>query len=177
MGNNKKYKLGPVYAWLINTKFEGKPIIDYLDNKKLNTCLICDKEDIAKIGTDKKEIVTCFNNVFIILKKPLSVELKPDDKIEIKRIWKQYAKRRAANTKLDSTITEGYKNVIIQAYRDRYIQVMANDVPPSLTSMEDGVGRGISEGHDNEMPKKKKNDIRKGFADMMGTRFASTAPN
>lgn len=172
--SNQKDKLRPADKWLLKTKFEGKYIIDWFKNKKLDTCLrICDIEDISKIGTDKNEIVTCFNQVFVILKKPLRAELKPDDKIEIKRIWIEYAKRRAYNLKEDSTITDDYKNLLRQAYEDRYKQIVSIDFPNSEVPMKESVGIGIIEGTD-EMTEKKKKELRKGFEDMKGTRSAFT---
>lgn len=170
---NQKDNLRPADKWLIKTKFKGKYIIDWFKDKKLDTCLIIyNIEDIDKIGTDKKEIVTCFNQVLIILEKPLRAELKPDDKIEIKRIWTEYAKRRAYNLKEDSTITDDYKNLLRQAYKDRYKQIVSNDFPNSKVPMTESVGIGIIEGT-NEMTEKEKKELRKGLEDMKGTRSAS----
>lgn len=175
--NNQKYKLRPADEWLLKTKFKGKYIIDWFEKEKLDKCLICDKKDIARIGTDEKEIVTCFNQVFIILKKSLIAKLKPDDEIEIKRILKKYAERRARNLNNDGTITNDYKNLLSRAHKNRFKQIIPIDSPKSKVPMEKSVGRGIIKGHDNEMSEKKKNDIRKGLADMMGTRSASNTPN
>ncbi len=173
---NKIDKLRPADKWLLKTKFEGKYIIDLLDDKKLRTCLICDKEDIAKIGIDRNEIVTCFNQIFVILKKSLRAKLMSDDTIEIERIWKGYAIRHAYNLKEDSTIKDEYKIFLKKAYEDRNKLNISIDkkFPLSVNPMEVSVGGGIYEGSKDEISEKKKKELLRGFADMKGTRSAFT---
>lgn len=64
-----------------------------------------------------------------------------------------------------------------QAHNNRYAHILPTAFSPSITPIEDDVGRGIIEGSNGRISKEQKNDIRKGLADMMGTRIASTAPN
>lgn len=162
-------KLRKSDEWIINLKHLGRFMIDFLESQKIGTHLTCTIDE-----TDDKDIVTHFNQVFIILETTLWATSISYDKIKIERLIKQYARRRAYNTKLDGALSDDYKAFIKQTYENRYKKLMPKDASCSITRMKESAGTGIIKGH-TEMTEKQKKGLYIGLEDMAGTRSASKA--
>ena len=153
--------------WILNLKHLGHFMIDFLESQKIGCHLTCTIDE-----TDDKDIVTHFNQVFIVLETTLWATSISHDKIKIERLMEKYARRRAYNTKLDGALADDYKAFLKQTYKNRYKQLMPTNAPCSITRMKESAGKSIIEGH-TEMTEKQKKILRKGLEDMAGTRSAS----
>lgn len=153
--------------WIINLKHLGRFMIDFLESQKIGTYFTCTIDE-----TDDKDIVTHFNQVFIILETTLWATSISHNKIKIERLMKKYARLRAYNTKLDSTLSDDYKAFLKQTHKNRYKRLMPPDAADSITPRKESVGTGIIDLH-TEMTENQKKILYKGLEDMTGTRSAS----
>ncbi|MCG2735629.1 MAG: hypothetical protein Q8M95_10165 [Candidatus Methanoperedens sp.] len=159
-------ELRPIDEMMLTTKYDGKYLIDWFNDEKIGATLTFSIADLPD------DTVTCLNQLFIILKLNLWAEINSDKKIVIELISKKYAIRRASNTKLDSAIPYDYKAFLIAAYQNRF-QKPEHIQVNSKTERAETKGTGIAN-ETNEMTEKKKKELRKGLADMKGTRSAAS---
>lgn len=159
-------ELRPIDEMMLTTKYDGKYLIDWFNDEKIGATLTFSIADLPD------DTVTCLNQLFIILKLNLWAQINSEKKISIELISKKYAIRRASNTKLDSAIPYDYKAFLVAAYQNRF-QKHEYKQDNSTTKIEETRGTGIAE-KTNEVTEKKMKELRKGLADMKGTRSAAS---
>lgn len=154
MQSEKSANLRPTDNWLLS-KWEGKCIVDLLDNKSWNKeILIEDVATFKKIGIEGtiKEIATSFNQSFIALKLPLKAEPWENSKIKdrfklpteakpnstiIIRHTKVFDAKKYDSSDKEKPLTEDYQNLLKRAYSTRKLsKVTMGKLPPSFTKIK-----------------------------------------
>lgn len=163
--------LKPSDEWLLKEKVDTYIIIDSLKDTKTNMSIRLYDEDVAKISTDKNEIIDNFNQVFAVLAEHgvyLKAQFSSTGNVHIIRIGKKYAEDRARNLK--DKISEEYRKLIVQKYENRFKKpdILPKGTPPSKTPMKESVNKNPI-----ETPPEDIEIDRAGLEDRGGTRSAA----